>query len=480
MTRQTSDSTDQERQWRQRALRWGAIPVARLRLPLSMGGGSDRALVQEALEEPEEERPEPVSAEDPTQRYLDEIGKARLLTAKDEVDIGRRIEAEQARLRRELARVPLSLRAMTDLANKVRTGAMAFDDLILLPEGEPTPARIRATKLALGRVTRLTATVGRRRGPAESPDRKRLADRIAELPLKSAVLEDLVLELRQLGEQLATATASERRALERRIGLPAAEFRARLAAIREQERLVLEAKRQMIEANLRLVVSVAKRYLWSGVPLLDLVQDGNLGLIKAVDRFQYRRGFKFSTYATWWIRQSVSRAVADRARTIRLPVHLIETLNRLARVRRVMFDALGREPTPEELARRLRMPASRVRELLDLPGRPLSLEMPVGGDEETPLGDFLEDRQIPPTDAAALERERAALVERALRALSDKERQILRLRFGIGNDHEHTLEEIGERFALTRERIRQIESSALRKLQRLGGRDGLRALLSAS
>ena len=159
---------------------------------------------------------------------------------------------------------------------------------------------------------------------------------------------------------------------------------------------------------------------------------------------------RFSTYATWWIRQSISRAVADRARTIRLPVHLVETLNRLAHVRRAMLDALGREPTPEELARRLRMPASRVRELLDLPGRPLSLEMPVGGDGEAQLGDFL-----------------------------DRERQVLRLRFGIGNDHEHTLEEIGERFALTRERIRQIEGSALRKLQRLGGRDGLRALLSA-
>ena len=479
MTGQAAD-TEQERQWRQRAVRWGAIPVARLRLPLPMGGGSDGALVRNALAEPEEERPEPVSAEDPTRRYLDEIGKARLLTAQDEVDIGRRIEAGQARLRRELACVPLGLRAVTDLAKKVRIGAMAFDDLILLPDGEPTPAGTRATKLVLGRVTRLAATVGPQRGRAEPPDRKRLHDLIADLPLKPAVLEGLMLELQRLGEQLATATARERRALERRIGLPAAEFQARLAAIREQERLVREAKRQMIEANLRLVVSVAKRYLWSGVPLLDLVQDGNIGLIKAVDRFQYRRGFKFSTYATWWIRQSISRAIADRARTIRLPVHLVETLNRLARTRRAMFDSLGREPTPEELARRLRMPASRMRELLELPGRPLSLETPVGGDEEAQLADFLEDRQIPPTDATALERDRAALVERALDALSDKERQVLRLRFGIGNDHEHTLEEIGERFGLTRERIRQIEGSALRKLQRLGGRDGLRALLSAS
>jgi RNA polymerase primary sigma factor len=242
---------------------------------------------------------------------------------------------------------------------------------------------------------------------------------------------------------------------------------------------VREAKRQMIEANLRLVVSVAKRYLWSGVPLLDLIQDGNIGLIKAVDRFQYRRGFKFSTYATWWIRQAITRGIADRARTIRIPVHLVEVLSRLRRTRGLMIQELAREPTASELARRLRIPVAKVRALLEVPAEPLSLETPVGEDDGSELGDFLKDTQAAAPDATVAAKEAVAHLDRALGVLSDKERQILRLRFGLGAEREHTLEEIGARFGLTRERIRQIETKALGKLRRLPG-PGMRGLIEAS
>jgi RNA polymerase primary sigma factor len=507
-----------ERQWRQRAIGWGAIPVLQLRLPLPLRGGSvgTRRIpvgtaglpgaamaapfeeadleavpppeVIEAGEEPEEAAREAAPGEDPTARYLKEIGKAKLLTSAQEVEIGKQIEAGQAALRRQLAGVPFALRAVSELAARVRSRAIPLDDLVLFPEGEPAPARARAVMAALGRVTRGAETLGTRwRDRAESVDRARLEDIVAELPLKPAVLEHLVLELERLGEQLEARDAGprtsratrERRALEHRIGLPRADFHERLSAIRLQDRLVRDVKRRMIEANLRLVVSVAKRYRRSGVPFLDLIQEGNIGLIKAVDRFQYRRGFKFSTYATWWIRQSITRGIADRARTIRIPVHLVETLNRLARTRRALSDRLGREPTTGELAQHMRMPASRIRQLLEAPGRTVSLQTPVGEDNGAELGEFLEDTQIPPADADVVGRELTAQVERALGALSDKERDVLRLRFGIGGEREHTLEEIGERFSLTRERIRQIETAALRRLQRIGGGDGLRALIRA-
>ena len=239
------------------------------------------------------------------------------------------------------------------------------------------------------------------------------------------------------------------------------------------------AKRELIEANLRLVVSVAKRYRGGGISLLDLIQEGNLGLIKAVDRFQYRRGFRFSTYATWWIRQSVTRGIADRARMIRMPVHLVEKLYRLSRARRSLEAKLGREATPEELAVRMRVPARQVRLLLEAPGRTLSLQAPIG-EEESQLGDLLEDKEIASPDVAVLSEETVTRVRQALKALSGKEREILRLRFGIGTDHEHTLQEIATRLSLSRERIRQIEAHALRKLGRPRRGRELRDLLERS
>ena len=235
-----------------------------------------------------------------------------------------------------------------------------------------------------------------------------------------------------------------------------------------------------MEANLRLVVSVAKRYLGSELSLLDLVQEGNLGLMKAVDRFQYRRGFKFSTYATWWIRQAITRAIADHSRTIRIPVHMVETLNRISRVNRTMLNEMGREPTPEELARRTGVPARKVRLILESSRKPLSLETPIG--EDSDLGDFLEDKSAESPNDTLISQDLTHQVERALGTLSPKEKEILRLRFGIGEEGEHTLEEVGKRFAVTRERIRQIETKALRKLRHpLRGRalQGLRRELDS-
>jgi RNA polymerase primary sigma factor len=224
-----------------------------------------------------------------------------------------------------------------------------------------------------------------------------------------------------------------------------------------------QAKKALMEANLRLVVSIAKRYLNHDMPLLDLIQEGNIGLMKAVDRFKYRRGFKFSTYATWWIRQAITRAIADHGRTIRIPVHMIETLNRITRINRGLFQELGREPTPEEVAKRSGLPIRKVRLILESARKPLSLETPIG--EDSDLGDFLEDKRTPSPTETLLNHDVTLQVERALGALSAKEAEILRLRFGIGESAEHTLEEVGQRFDVTRERIRQIEAKALRKLR---------------
>ena len=260
-------------------------------------------------------------------------------------------------------------------------------------------------------------------------------------------------------------------------GLPVSEFRRVYATVSRGERDMTQAKKEMIESNLRLVISIAKKYTNRGLQFLDLIQEGNIGLMKAVDKFEYRRGYKFSTYATWWIRQAITRSIADQARTIRIPVHMIETINKLVRTSRQMLHEIGREPTPEELAEKLGMPLEKVRKVLKIAKEPISLETPIGDEEDSHLGDFIEDKNaVIPLDAAIQSNLREATT-RVLSSLTPREERVLRMRFGIGMNTDHTLEEVGQQFNVTRERIRQIEAKALRKLKHPSRSRKLRSFL---
>ena len=423
--------------------------------------------------------------------YLNQIARRKLLDARQEQEIGRRIEAARGELAAALAAMPSARQALLARAHDVRRQLAPADELILLPDGaELTPVIVVPIMRRLARVRRLDAAIAQchqeqladRRSSAASRARLRavldrlhgdVATILRDLPVRPSVIEGLVADVRRLDEELTAASqrppGPERtaavRELESRAGMTREVCQAQCARVIAAEQALVEAKHQLVEPNLRLVVSVAKRYLNRGLSLLDLIQEGNLGLMKAVDRFQYRRGFKFSTYAIWWIRQAITRAIADSGRTIRLPVHMIDSVNRLLRARGQLIAQLGRDPRPEELAVRLEVPVSKVLHLLDVARQPTSLDAPLDKDGRTLLGQIVQDVSSGSPEEHVIRTRLGADVEHAMRPLTERERAVVRLRHGVGVDRELTLAEIGRQLSLSRERVRQIEKGAVAKMR---------------
>src|SRR5687767_7973367 len=472
---------------------------------------------------------------DPVRLYLREMGIVPLLTREGEVTIAKRIERGQIKTRKAISRSPIAVERLIKLGDDLAKGRATIRETVAFSEQaeisleeDKAEEYMRWTLEGIGNIKQnydgaLKSLAAFRKEQILAKDKKKprkllrlkrqtarlrleIAQEIKNLNLTEHSMQVLIASIRKVVEDIRKiektikplqnkldkkpAQPQKRelqaklreakgalREIEEQFHLPSVEIKRSYQNISVGEYETNQAKRELVEANLRLVVSIAKKYTNRGLQFLDLIQEGNIGLMKAVDKFEWRRGYKFSTYATWWIRQAITRAIADQARTIRIPVHMIETINKLIRTSRLLVQELGREPTSEEIAKRMDIPVAKVRKVLKIAQEPISLETPIGEEEDSYLGDFIEDRNaVLPIDAAIQSNLRETTT-RVLASLTPREERVLRMRFGIGMNTDHTLEEVGQQFSVTRERIRQIEAKALRKLKHPSRSRKLRSFL---